>query len=143
VTAAPEKLADWLAVNPPPDDAFTQTLAGVAERVGNASAFQAAVREFLDEFALRPPRLRASAIASEPAPTGDLRYDAYLGALAENLAVHHGLSRPPWAVDSGRFLERFWFVSDVPGFRAVSLATSPAAFRRRGIFLGPGALDRV
>jgi len=24
----------------------------------------------------------------------------------------------PWSVEPGRFLDRFWFVSDVPGFRA-------------------------
>jgi hypothetical protein len=42
-----------------------------------------------------------------------------------------------------RFLDRFWFPSAVPGFRALAIAESPAAFRRRGIFIARGALERV
>jgi hypothetical protein len=34
-------------------------------------------------------------------------------------------------------------LSAVPGFRALALAQSPAAFRRRGIFIAEGALQRV
>jgi hypothetical protein len=37
---------------------------------------------------------RAEAIAERPQPTGDARYDAYLGALAEHLAAVDGLDRP-------------------------------------------------
>lgn len=98
------------------------------------------MRELLDELALRPDP--APAIAQEPEPTGDARFDAYLGALAEHVALKRDVDRPPWSVDRSRFLDSFWFVSDVDGFRAVALAASPAAFRRRGVFLGPGALER-
>jgi hypothetical protein len=42
-----------------------------------------------------------------------------------------------------RFLDRFWFVSDVPGFRAVSIAQAPAAFCRRGVFVPERSLHRV
>jgi hypothetical protein len=78
-----------------------------------------------------------------PEPTGDPRADAYLGALAEHLAATHGIKRPAWSVEPDRFLDRFWFVSEVPGFRALAIAQSPAAFRRRGIFVAKGALQRV
>lgn len=74
---------------------------------------------------------------------GDSRHDAYLGALAEHLAAVHGLSRPAWSVGPGRFLDRFWFLSEVPGFRAVAIAQAPAAFRRRGIFVPERSLHRV
>jgi hypothetical protein len=87
--------------------------------------------------------LRARAIRDRPLPTGDARADAYIGALAEHLAATPGLERPEWAVERERFLDRFWFVSDVPGFRALAIAQSPAAFRRRGIFIADGALQRV
>ncbi|MEX2448313.1 MAG: hypothetical protein WD404_06170 [Solirubrobacterales bacterium] len=40
-------------------------------------------------------------------------------------------------------LDRFWFVSEAPGFRAVSLAQAPAAFRRRGVFIPERSLHRV
>jgi hypothetical protein len=137
-------LREWLAEHPPPDSAFRQSLAGVAERVRAGEDIHFAVREFLDEFTLLPrDDLRRAAIDRRPSPTGDARADAYLGALAEHLAVSAGLDRPSWSVEHGRFLERFWFPSDVPGFRALAIAESPAAFRRRGIFISRGALERV
>lgn len=136
--------SEWLAENSPPADELTQTLAGVAARVRNGEDFGYAVREFRDEFALRgDDRSRAAAIAEPPERTGDPRHDAYLGALAEHLAAAHGLSRPSWSVEPGRFLDRFWFVSEVPGFRAVSIAQAPAAFRRRGVFVPERSLQRV
>jgi hypothetical protein len=94
-------LSTWLAKNPPDATQLTATLAGVAMRVQGGEEFQFAVREFRDEFALRADDAsRAKAIAERPEPTGDLRYDAYLGALAEHLAIAHGLERP--SCPSGR-----------------------------------------
>lgn len=136
--------SDWLAANPPAVERFTETLAGVAARVLSGEEFGFAVREFLDEFALRADDdARAEAIAPAPAPTGDRRYDAYLGALGEHLAIAHHLERPAWTVERTRFLDRFWFVSEVPGFRAISVSQAPAAFRRRGVFIPERSLRRV
>lgn len=136
--------SDWLAAHPPAPERLHATLAGVAERARDGEEFRYAVREFLDEFALRPDdRSRAEAIAVRPDSIGDDRYDAYLGALAEHLAAVHGLERPAWAIEPSRFLDRFWFVSEVPGFRAVSIAQAPAAFRRRGVFIPERSLHRV
>jgi hypothetical protein len=119
-------------------------LAGVAQRVREGEDFRYAVREFVDQFGLQADdAARAAAITDPPAATGDSRYDAYLGALAEHLALAHGLERPAWCLEPSRFLERFWFVSDVPGFRAISLAQTPAAFRRRGVFIPERSLHRV
>jgi hypothetical protein len=132
----------WLASHPPAR--LTQTLAGVARRAAAGEDFRHAVREFLDEFSLRADSSsRAEAIAERPHAAGDPRFDAYLGALAEHLAAAHGLRRPHWSVEPDRFLDRFWFVSDVAGFRAVSLAQAPAAFRRRGVFVPERSLHRV
>ena len=134
----------WLAAHPPPDSAFKQTLALVSERVRAGEDLRFAVREFLDEFELLSrDDLRARAIVDRPGLTGDARADAYLGALGEHLAVTRGLERPGWVTEPERFLDRFWFVSEVPGFRALAIAQSPAAFRRRGIFIAEGALQRV
>ena len=135
---------EWLAAHPPPDSAFQQTLALVAARVLGGEELRFAAREFLDEFTLLPrDDLRARAITARPEPTGDIHAEAYLGALGEHLAVTGGLDRPGWVTEAGRFLDRFWFVSDVAGFRALAIAQSPAAFRRRGIFISEGALQRV
>jgi hypothetical protein len=136
--------SDWLAANPPVAERLRTSLAAVARRVRAGEDFRYAAREFLDEFALRSDdRLRAAAIGERPAPTGDARYDAYLGALAEHVAAVHGLARPSWAIEPGRFLDRFWFVSEVPGFRAAAIAQAPAAFRRRGVFIPERSLHRV
>ncbi|MGA8744762.1 MAG: hypothetical protein WB507_02735 [Solirubrobacterales bacterium] len=136
--------SDWLTAHPPDPGRLTVTLAAVARRARTADEFRHAVRDFLDEFTLRgDDRSRTEAIAERPEPTGDPRHDAYLGALAEHLAAVHHLSRPAWSIEPGRFLDRFWFVSDVPGFRAVAIAQAPAAFRRRGVFVPERSLHRV
>jgi hypothetical protein len=136
--------SDWLVAHPPAPGRLTQTLATVAQRARSGEDFHRAVREFLDEFALRgDERSRADAIVEKPLPAGEPRQDAYLGALAEHLAVRHGLERPAWSVEADRFLSRFWFVSEVPGFRAISIAQTPAAFRRRNVFVPERSLHRV
>jgi hypothetical protein len=134
----------WLAAHPPPDAVFGQSLAHVSARVRDGEDFRFATREFLDEFELLPRiDLMQRAIAERPELTGTGPFDAYLAGLAEHLAATRGLERPAWAVMPERFLDRFWFLSDVPGFRALAIAQSPAAFRRRGIFIARGALQRV
>ena len=134
----------WLTANPPPAGRLTATLAGVSERARDGEDFRHAVREFLDDFSLRgSDASRAESIAARPALTNDRRHDAYLGALAEHLATVHGLDRPSWSLQPDRFLDRFWFVSEVPGFRAIAIAQAPAAFRRRGVFIPERSLHRV
>lgn len=101
------------------------------------------MRELLDEFSLlQTDTQRARALAVRPRPTGDARHDAFLGALAEHLAATAGVERPAWACGPERFLDHFWFVSDVKGFRATAVAEAPTAFRRRGVFVSRRALER-
>jgi len=138
-----DTLRDWLAEHPPPDERFTQTVAGVAERVRAGEDLRFAVRELLDEFALRGrDELRAAALAAEPASI-DPHVDAYLGALAEHLARSCNLPTPRWALSDSRTLDHMWFPGVARGFRPTALRESPAAFRRRGIFIARGALTRV
>lgn len=138
-----ETLRDWIAEHPPADERFRQTVASVAERVRGGEDLRFAVRELLDEFVLRGrDELRMQALADEPASV-DPHVDAYLGALAEHLARTHGLRVPPWALSDRRTLDHMWFPGVAPGFRPTALRESPAAFRRRGIFIARGALTRV
>jgi hypothetical protein len=138
-----ESLRDWIAEHPPPDERFTQTVAGVAVRVRGGEDLRYAVRELLDEFALRGrDDMRAAALAEEPELV-DPHVDAYLGALAEHLARACGLPVPRWALSESRTLDHMWFPGVAPGFRPTALRESPAAFRRRGIFIPRGALSRV
>lgn len=98
------------------------------------------LREFLKEFGHAPPAHRAALLATEPHPV-DHRWDALLAAVAEHLAWHHDLRCPEWAHEPSRFLRRAWFTSTLPTARAAALETSPAAFRRRGVFLDRSELD--
>jgi hypothetical protein len=100
------------------------------------------VLEFVEEYRHEDERHRASLLIEEPAPTGDPRYDALLGGLAEHLAYHDGRPAPAWTYGPSRFLDQWWFPIDLPSVRADALVHSPGAFRIRGVFLGSGALDR-
>lgn len=121
----------------PPD-----SLRQVAERARAGERWRVAVRDFLDGFALASPELAQRLLDDEP-PAFDPVGDAYLAALAEHLAFHRHLERPAWCVDPRRFCQRMWFASDAPGLRATAIQQSPAAFRRRGLFIGATTLGRV
>jgi hypothetical protein len=91
--------------------------------------------QFIDDFGETEPAERSALLEEVPASTGDVRWDAFLAALAEHLAYHGGLSIPGWVDRAGRFLRQWWFPTDLPSVMASALAESPAAFRRRGIFI--------
>lgn len=121
----------------PPD-----SLRRVAERASAGEPWRMAVRDFLDGFALAAPAAKQALLEEEPPPFDEVG-DVYLAALAEHLALHCDLIRPAWAVHPSRFRRRMWFASDAPGLRATAIQQSPAAFRRRGLFLGATTLQRV
>lgn len=113
------------------------TLAATAKRIQEAGSEDAwiCVRDFLDDFYAADYPTREAMIRDEPTPTGDTRFDAYLAALAEHFAYHYGLTTPAWAHQPGRFLDQFWFPTTCKSLHAMALVQSPAAFRRRGIFV--------
>lgn len=119
------------------------TLADTARRVGAGTALRAAVADFLDD--LRFSRDRddtAERIRAEPARI-DPHTDAYLAAVAEHVAASNELRTPSWTRVADRFLDHLWWPSGTPALHARALVESPAAFRRRGIFIGRTSLERV
>lgn len=74
-------------------------------------------------------------VIDEPAPTGDSRFDALLAAIAEDLCVRAEVEPPQWVHGEERFLDGFWWVSDLPSARARALVHAPASYRRRGVML--------
>jgi len=74
-------------------------------------------------------------VATEPCPTGDPRFDALLAAVAEDLCVHADQPPPKWVHEASRFLDRAWWVSDLPSARASALVHTPASYRRRGVMI--------
>lgn len=121
----------------------TISLAQTGRRVAAGDDVLGAVRDFLDQV----PRLSADElvvlIRERPEPTGDRHGDALLAGVAEHLAAVRRVPCPQWVRDEERFLDHFWFVSGVPGFRATALAQTPASLKRRGIFWPARSLERV
>ena len=118
------------------------TLAEVARRVSAGAAFGPALSEFLDEFYLHPER-RQAMIDAAPARLADPRQHATLGAVAEHLARRWGLAVPKWTDDPSRFLHEPYFTTPVERLKAMLLAQSPLAFRRRLIFTEAEPLRRA
>ena len=100
------------------------------------------IREFLRGFVddVAGTDQRWALIAEPPASTGASEWDAVLAAVAEHLAFHHQLPCPGWSQEPARCAERAWFLSDLPTQRAWAVETSPAAFRRRNLFIVPADL---
>ena len=78
----------------------------------------------------------------EPSSTGDRRLDAGFAAMAEYLARRDGWTAPEWARDPSREALPWWFVTDLKGMHPRALVESPSSFRRRGVFITLGALQR-
>lgn len=99
--------------------------------------------QFVADFERAPAGERPGLVVDEPATTGDLRWDALLAGLAEHLCFHHVLPVPRWALDPGRFLETWWFVSPYPSVHASAFVATPAALANRGVILHASSLTSV
>jgi hypothetical protein len=107
------------------------------------SEAMALIVQFVDDFRSRRRDKQRDLISGEPGRTGSTVLDAYLAALAEHLSNEAGLPAPAWVDDPTRFLRQWWIESDVPSAGPTAMAQSPAAFRRRGIFISERALERA
>ncbi|HEY3959567.1 MAG TPA: helix-turn-helix transcriptional regulator [Solirubrobacteraceae bacterium] len=98
---------------------------------------------FADDFrgSSRPGAIEL--IAQEPEGTGDRRFDAALGGVAEFFAAERGIAAPAWVEAPERFVEPLWFVASRPEFNAYTLAHTPAAFLRHGVLIAREVFDRV
>jgi len=104
-------------------------------------AFDGLISEFLDEFYLRPDA-RQSMIMDEPSSLGQFR-DTWLAAVAEHLARRWNLEIPAWVDQPHRFLDRAYFAGGLENLKAILLAESPLAFRKRQIFVEAEPLRRA
>jgi hypothetical protein len=120
------------------------TLAAVARRRKVGEDFSFLLREFLDEFYEALPTEEAAAcIAAAPEPLPVPQEHALLGAVGEHLARRWGLVIPAWTDDPSRFLRRPYFTTSLEDLKALLIAESPIAFRRRLIFTEAEPLRRA
>src|SRR5579859_6781480 len=103
----------------------------------------ALILQFVDDFRSRRRSVQRDLVSRKPPHTGSSLLDAYLAGLAEHLSNEVGVPVPPWVEEPDRFLRQWWIESDVPSARPTAIAQSPAAFRRRGIFISERALERA
>jgi hypothetical protein len=121
---------------------WPNSIAEIAERSrGGTQLFDRSVREFLDNWGTLSANARVRAIAEEPKPVDRIQ-DAYLGALAEHLALSERQLAPRWTEKGERFLDEPYFAGGLESLKAILLAQSPLAFRRRLIFISADALSR-
>jgi hypothetical protein len=117
------------------------TLVEVVRRVKSGEQkFDPAIREFLDAFYAHPD-LRPSSINDRP-DTIDTLHDAYVSAVAEHLAQLYGLPIPDWTETYGNGLHEPFFAGGLQSLKGILVAESPAAFRRRLLFVSKDALSR-
>ena len=120
------------------------TLAEVARRRKAGDDLSLLLREFLDEFYARVRTGGAPvSIADEPEQLHDPQEHALLGAVGEHLARRWALAIPAWTEDPSRFLRRPYFTTPIEGLKALLIAESPIAFRRRLIFTEAEPLRRA
>lgn len=123
------------------DSGRPESLLEVSRRTeAGSQKFDPALREFLDDFYSHPER-RQAALADEPVLLDDIK-DAYVAAVAEHLAARYGLSIPAWTDNHGTPLRRAFFAGGLESLKAILTVESPAAFRRRLLFVSKNALDR-
>jgi len=99
--------------------------------------------ELVGRFANAGRDSQSRMIAAEPKATGDPRWDAFLGALAEWLAVIADLPAPSWTRRPERYLPGGWWVTPMKSMYAWEYAGSPAAFQSHGVYLHRDSLTNV
>jgi hypothetical protein len=97
------------------------------------------IAEFLEDYRHEPAGAGFGLLEVEPGGTGDERWDVFLAALGEHLAVRDGRAAPAWA--ERRTLRQLWFPFNTRAARVDALVHAPAAFRRRGVYVAPQELN--
>jgi hypothetical protein len=118
------------------------SLKDVARQSDSVAEFGLNLTDWLHEVRRSTSRTQLErAYAEEPASlegrfTGGKVADAWLAAYAEHLASRIRRRPPDWAFDQSRVAEEPWFDEKFasPTQRALALANSPLAFKRRNIY---------
>ncbi|QXX76377.1 hypothetical protein MHY1_03217 [Methylovirgula sp. HY1] len=108
----------------------------------DCDTYRSAIAGFLDTFYMNPA-FRQGMIDPEPRFCSDAKIDAYLGAVGEHLARRWNLKIPKWTSDPKRFLHKPLFAGNIESLKALLLAQSPLAFRKRMIFVEHEPLRRA
>ena len=84
-----------------------------------------------------------SALAADPGSTGDARWDAMIGGIAEMLVHEVGQLVPEWATAPSRMLPTWWFVTTLRSLRPTVFVDTPPALAAHGVLLSAASLRSV
>ena len=117
------------------------TLKEIAQRSDSIADFGRHLRDWLHELRRVSSRPQAALTIAEEPPRLREKFaqghiaDAWLAAYAEHLAGRIGAAAPEWAFAAGRACDEPSFdEGSTPPLRALALAYSPLAFKRRNVF---------
>lgn len=136
-----------LRVEPYPD--YAASLVGLARSIredlpaDNSSMPVRRAAELVHRFESGDTEARHRIVTAEPPPTGDRRWDAFLGGLAEWLTVRAGMPTPKWSWGNGRYLDHGWWISPMTSMRAWEYTGTPASFQLRGVYVHRDSLTNV
>jgi transcriptional regulator with XRE-family HTH domain len=99
--------------------------------------------ELVHRFSHADADSRQRMLAAEPPEIGDPRWDAFVAALAEWLALQGRMPTPTWVYQPKRYLPAGWWVSPMPSMRAWQYAGSPASFQNHGVYIHRESLINV
>jgi hypothetical protein len=114
-------------------------LAAALRRPGERSFALAGLHDFLEAL---PPGEFAEALAAFPLDGIGAVDRNRVAAMVETAAARKGVAPPAWAAEIPP-LDRPVFASALPSLRAHLLRASPAAFRRRNLFVDATLGDRA
>lgn len=94
-------------------------------------------------FGNAEPDVRRRMIAAEPPTTGDQHWNAFLGGLAEWLAVRTGMTVPSWTRAKDRYLDHGWWITPMESMRAWEYTGTPGSLQNRGVYIHRDSLTNV
>ncbi len=101
---------------------------------GDLEAVRGALVDVVDDLRSVDPDVAVALCALPPAPTGSDGVDAALAAVVHHVLDEWSLPVPRWARTTAPSPEPFFLVAN-PALRAEAEAGTPAAFRRRNVFV--------
>ncbi len=116
-----------------------QTVAETFEQICKGAQLWVSLGNFLNDWWYFSVDHRSELIETPiaPAPTPDLHiWAAFCAAMVEWLCEQDNVSCPTWTMKECYILPRPWFYDVEWTRRASLLATTPAAFKRRNLFVG-------
>ncbi len=116
-----------------------QTVAETFEQICRGEQLWVSLGNFLNDWWYFSIDHRSELIETPiaPAPTADLQcWAAFCAAMVEWLCEQDNVSCPTWTMKECYILPKPWFYDVESSRRTRLLATTPAAFKRRNMFVG-------